>query len=71
MPVIFVEESNSYPQNNIIYDKSYTINHNKVSNRMHPEYGDNSGPYNRTIPTLFNIQWSTPNKTPLGSKYFC
>ena len=31
-----VEESNSYPQNNIIHDKSYMINHNKVSNRMHP-----------------------------------
>ena len=37
-----VEESNSYPQNNIIHDKSYMINHNKVSSRMHPKYGEDS-----------------------------
>ena len=37
-----VEESNSYPQNNIIHDKSYMIYHNKVSSRMHPRYGDDS-----------------------------
>ena len=42
MPVIFVEESNSYPQNNIIHDKSYMINHSKVSSRMHPKYGEDS-----------------------------
>lgn len=37
-----VEESNSYPQNNIIHDKLYMIYHNKVSSRMHPRYGDDS-----------------------------
>jgi len=37
-----VEESNSYPQNNIIHDKSYMIYHSKVSSRMHPRYGDDS-----------------------------
>ena len=72
MPVIFVEESNSYPQNNIIHDKSYMINHNKVSSRMHPKYGEDSNlkepsPHHSTyiigiIDDLLSCDFVPPNR---------